>query len=280
MLSAAIWNRFPRLLADLVERERILLVLVHEPATNRRRMLGGSAFVDPDFMKHALAHPTDSILEQVFQADVNGHSPLLPPKRQAIANANTELCLYNFFSAPDFTGLSGGEAKQMMGLVNDSWRFHHYGFQLRSFYSEGTYPEMAAFMLSMQLTLDRERAMPNGDTARTFRFTREDAITKSGNNVGLMFITPRPRFGFTIPEQKLIELTLIDNSDREISASLGVTADAIKKRWRSIYDRVRAIAPELAPSHISGADQRRALLQYLRQHLEEIRPYQETTPAG
>jgi hypothetical protein len=280
MLSPDMWRRFPDLLRDLLERERILLALVHEPATNRRRMLGGSAFVDPDFLTQALEHPTDSLLQQVLTAEAAGRSVLLSPKRQAIANARTGLCLYNFLTAPDLTGVSGPDGNLLMGLINEAWRFHHYGFRLHSLHSEGTHPGLAEFMLSMQCTLARERNMPNGDVARTFRFTREDALAKPGTNVGIMFIAPLPRFGFTLPEQKLIELTLMDNSDREISRSLGITADAVKKRWRSIYDRVRAIAPELLAVPVSGADQRRALLQYLRQHLEEIRPYDRTTPAG
>lgn len=45
---------------------------------------------------------------------------------------------------------------------------------------------------------------------------------------------------------------------------------------------MRATAPELVPAGSVGADQRRQVLQYLRQHLEEIRPFRkdsQTTPA-
>jgi len=141
---------------------------------------------------------------------------------------------------------------------------------------------MAEFMRGMQCDLVRERPVQGGEIARTFRFTREDALQKTGANMGFRFLPPAPRFGFTFPEQKLIEKSVMDRSDREISEALNVTVDAIKKRCRSIYTRKRATAPELVPAGSVGADQRRQVLQYLRQHLEEIRPFRkdsQTTPA-
>jgi hypothetical protein len=53
----------------------------------------------------------------------------------------------------------------------------------------------------------------------------------------------------------------------------------VKKRWRAIYQRVSDVDRELLlpvankPDATSrGAERRRHLLHYLRQHLEEIRP--------
>ena len=283
MLSPANWRRFPALLSDLLARERILLVIIEEPATGRYRMCGGSAFVDAAFLAQALEHPTSSILDQALTAEALNGGIFLSPRRVAGENGKGELRLLNFLGVPDFTGLAGPDGNLMYATINEAWRFHHYGFQLREFYSESTHPQMAEFMRGMQCELARERAVNEGETARTFRFTREDALRKTGGNISFMFIAPLPRFGFSLPEQRLLEMVLMDYSDREISDRLGVTADAVKKRWRSIYDRVRGVEAGLVPTGASGPDQRRQLLQYLRQHLEEIRPYQApegTTPAG
>ena len=283
MLSPANWKRFPDMLMDLLERERISLVVIEEPATGRFRMLGGSAFVDARFLAQALAHPTDAILEQALTAEAQGQSVFLPPSRVAEANAKGELRLLNFLGVPVFEGMSGPEGNLMYGTINEAWRFHHYGFRLHSFYSECTHPQMAEFMRGMQCDLARERPVRDGEIARTFRFTREDALQKTGANIAFMFLPPLPRFDFSIPEQRLLEKALMDCSDREIAEALSVTPDAIKKRWRSIYTRMRTAAPELVPAGLGGADQRRQALQYLRQHLEEIRPFRrdsQTTPAG
>ena len=84
---------------------------------------------------------------------------------------------------------------------------------------------------------------------------------------------PKPRLGFSIAEQRLLELALMDTSDHEAAALLSLTEDAIKKRWRGIYTRLRSTAPSLLPSDSTGSTQRRALLAYIRQHIEELRPY-------
>jgi len=55
----------------------------------------------------------------------------------------------------------------------------------------------------------------------------------------------------------------------------------VKKRWHAIYERVADVDGELLPPSIAygvpaasrGSERRRHLLNYLRQHLEEIRPY-------
>jgi hypothetical protein len=55
----------------------------------------------------------------------------------------------------------------------------------------------------------------------------------------------------------------------------------VKKRWHAIYERVADVDEELLPPAIAygarvasrGAERRRHLLNYLRQHLEELRPY-------
>jgi hypothetical protein len=86
-------------------------------------------------------------------------------------------------------------------------------------------------------------------------------------------ISPRPRFGFTAAEQQLLELALLDHSDRDAAVALDLSTEAIKKRWRSIYRRVSQIELALLPREFNGSGQRRALLQSLRSNLQELRPY-------
>jgi hypothetical protein len=49
--------------------------------------------------------------------------------------------------------------------------------------------------------------------------------------------------------------------------------DAIKKRWRFIYAKVDLVDAALLMDLDSSTARRRALLTYLKMHLEEIRPY-------
>ena len=66
---------------------------------------------------------------------------------------------------------------------------------------------------------------------------------------------------------------MLEVADEDIAARLHVSLDAIKKRWRSIYRKVDLADPGLLADVDSGTARRRALLNYLKMHLEEIRPY-------
>ena len=71
---------------------------------------------------------------------------------------------------------------------------------------------------------------------------------------------------------------LLNESDSEIASAMTISLDAVKKTWRRAYDRVAVAAPSLlgkataAASNRRGTEKRRHLLEYLRDHLEELRP--------
>jgi hypothetical protein len=75
---------------------------------------------------------------------------------------------------------------------------------------------------------------------------------------------PPPRLGFTQPQQRLLELALLDYADAAAAEELGISSEAVRKRWRAIHSR---------HEFGEGKDQRRGLLAYVRQHLEELRPW-------
>ena len=131
------------------------------------------------------------------------------------------------------------------------------------------------FHLYLQLGFDTHqvRKLGDGTTAKLMRLTRDRAVEMWPAGASPAMISPPPRLGFTRAEQKLLELSLLDRSDREAAAELRLSAEAIKKRWRSIYVKISRVDPALLRSDLAGADQRRALLQSLRNNLQEIRPF-------
>jgi hypothetical protein len=66
-----------------------------------------------------------------------------------------------------------------------------------------------------------------------------------------------------------------------LAKSLCISHSTVKKRWRAIYERVADIDYNLLGAPLAndrdatrrGAEHRRHLLHYLRQHSEELRPY-------
>jgi DNA-binding NarL/FixJ family response regulator len=91
-----------------------------------------------------------------------------------------------------------------------------------------------------------------------------------------------PRLAFTQGEKDLLEAATDGLDDVGASSELGLTLSAIKKRWGSIFERVAAKMPDLCPSDSSdtrGIQKRNRILTYVRQHPEELRPFDEATTA-
>jgi DNA-binding CsgD family transcriptional regulator len=87
-----------------------------------------------------------------------------------------------------------------------------------------------------------------------------------------------PRFLFRPNEQAVLELALRGIPDSEIASMLGFSLWTIKKRWQRIYDRVERVDRGLIAKSDGAIDnpgrRRRRLLDYLRSHPEELRPFE------
>ena len=109
--------------------------------------------------------------------------------------------------------------------------------------------------------------------------TRELAMTRVGTWIGSLFVYRSPQFGFRPSEQRLLLSALQGGTDEDLAAVLGVSLSAVKKTWRSIYDRVTHHSPGLIPDQVPeeltserGKEKKQRLLAYVRDHPEELRP--------
>jgi hypothetical protein len=109
---------------------------------------------------------------------------------------------------------------------------------------------------------------------------REDA--RGSNSIALAelfaLFTP-PRCRFTPREQQTLLLALDGHTDEGIAQELGVSNSTAKRLFRGIYEKTADALPDLGLSGASlshgmrGPEVRRHLLNYVRQHPEELRPY-------
>jgi hypothetical protein len=79
-------------------------------------------------------------------------------------------------------------------------------------------------------------------------------------------------------EQELLLAAIPGKTDAELSAELGLSVEATKKRWRSVFDRVMQYQPEIvspatAETEGRGPQKRHRVIAYVRNHPEELRPY-------
>jgi hypothetical protein len=94
-----------------------------------------------------------------------------------------------------------------------------------------------------------------------------------------LFSYEPPRIYFRPAEQRMLLAALRGLSDEGLVGELGISQSAVKKTWRSAYHRVsQAALPELplsttvATETKRGKEKKQPLLEYLRRHMEELRP--------
>ncbi len=94
-----------------------------------------------------------------------------------------------------------------------------------------------------------------------------------------------PRFYFNSAQQEVLLQALPGATDGDIAQTLRLSPWTVKKRWQGIYEKVESADPEILgedSTPVSGQaetrQRRRHLLNYLRNHPEELRPFSRPRP--
>jgi hypothetical protein len=266
-------------LCDLARDERIALCAIEDTARSSLRLLGASAFINPAVLPTILEHPTESAVATALRLQVRDGNAFLNRRQVAESNRRCDLVLLNFFGALHELEDAGLELHQAAMQASTTWTFFHSGFGFREIYTESADPRVARLLMGTGMRNLRQRPAQTGEPTWLFRVTRADALKEPALWPFWAMIPAAPKFGFTRQQQEVLERALLDCSDREIVQELGLTEDAVKKRWRSIYKTAARVEPALG-THQSGADLRRELLSRLRHNPAELRPYPRGGRAG
>jgi hypothetical protein len=98
------------------------------------------------------------------------------------------------------------ETLQAPGSFAEAWSFYHKGFALREIWTEPALPFIIEAVSRIGMRVYRERMLPSGAPSKLFVITREEAMKSTPSWPSSAMISPRPRFGFTMAEQQLLEL--------------------------------------------------------------------------
>ena len=96
--------------------------------------------------------------------------------------------------------------------------------------------------------------------------------------VARMFMFREPILDFTDNQKMVLDLAVEGYSDKEIAEILGLSANAVRMRWRGIYEKMQAVLPDIFTDVEDngagrGQEKRRMAIHYVRDHPEEIRPH-------
>jgi hypothetical protein len=250
--------------------------------------VGIAVFTTDDFLHEVKSTPNFWIAPELSKRIARGVSPLLSDAqvRESNSTVGLNLVVWHDSSYPeDMTRAEVGTAS--MNAFDASYR----GYRLREVISQADCIEHMWVMHNAGgLYFDQARGhygdFPKVDRAdfsdepRSVGMTRELALTHGASWVGSMFLHPAPQFGFTRSEQRQLSSALTGATDEELAHTSGISLFTVKTTWRAIYDRVATSLPDLVPdrSQVDGARQGRGkqkkqrLLDYLREHPEELRP--------
>jgi DNA-binding CsgD family transcriptional regulator len=108
--------------------------------------------------------------------------------------------------------------------------------------------------------------------------SREGAFSVSGSLAATLFAYQPPTLGLKDLDKELLAAALRGGTDREIEDRLHISQSSVKKRWRSVFDRVVETRPDLLPENGSGGtsrgpQKRHRILTFVRTHPSELRPF-------
>jgi hypothetical protein len=246
---------------------------------------GFAAFVHKEFADHELRNPRPGLNSRIIEAIVSGRDPLASLEEISAANTRGDLQQIMLDVSWDDT-LAPMERDDVRIMLATAYAEIYAGFHIGRIISElvDSRDAFHAKELPGLAIVDRFEKFyaENPDTAWNLErvlATVESARTRPGSiAAGVMHQHRFPRLALTQGEKDLLEAATDGLDDLSAASELGVTLSAIKKRWSSVFQRVAVKMPDLCPSDASdtrGMQKRNRILTYVRQHPEELRPFDE-----
>jgi len=111
--------------------------------------------------------------------------------------------------------------------------------------------------------------------------TPEDATRRPGSIASILCASRKPVLGLTAVQQRLLQAALHGLTDQQLAGELSLKLPAVKKRWVAIFEQVAKVRPDILAcvgihdEGTRGPQKRQYLLEYVREHPEELRPWKD-----
>lgn len=298
-LPEGLKRELPSVWAQLLEDGRMRGMAIEDAAQPPGSTLVGigmSAFLAPDFAAEYLRRPCPYPAAIVYEAIRDGQSVLLPESglsRYSEARDLTLLVLH-YGQHP---WLDHPRGLAILGMGHAAFRLSHEGYGIGRIFQEAYGAQQQEFLRAGGMLLKSDyaehRAAAGSAAAPALEpalmgLTREDPESRlPGTTCSFLFQRSAPRLRFSPAEQRVLLRALVLESDALIAEQLHLSPNTLKKIWRSIYDRAGSVDRSLtdpdarspatvAETAVRGRERRRRLIEYLRLHMEELRPFPRT----
>jgi hypothetical protein len=223
---------------------------------------------------------------EVARRIVGGNSPVLSNRQFQMANTCGGLNIIAWPSAPSLEDKTRMDINHLyMGAFVETVRGHRVK---QAFFQPSIVEEIkavvqwgAAVATADGLQPDLSKVDLNLLTEQPLVLVMNESLasTRFGSWASGLFVVGVPQIGFSRAEQRQLGAALRGLTDEELTDELQVSLSAIKKTWRSIYSRVEqsglSILPALPATREEGdrgKGKRHRILNYIREHPEELRP--------
>jgi DNA-binding CsgD family transcriptional regulator len=289
------WRILPEMWRTLLSKGAMQLCLV----TNRAGLVGSRIvsfsailFITDEFCSETQSKLPPYLSVVLARQYPSRKLPVLNREQVARANAGDGLNVIMCFDGWAKDGFSPEQFLVVREKQGEALHLALRGYRVKELVAEAIGSETSQWMFDAGVRLRRDysnyfrrnRLCEPEPSRRPLLvgLTKNEAFAHSGGNIASLFIYTAPKFYFSRSERVLLQHALMGETCEQLAASLSISPWTVKKRWHAIYDRVTDVDPELLPPPIAygahassrGAERRRHLLNYLRQHLEELRPYE------
>jgi hypothetical protein len=246
---------------------------------------GASVFVSRDFVDQEISNPRPGLNARLIASVACGNPVVLGDTALRSANTRDGLDLVMPYALWRQAVLSPEEIFQVQSLLVSSFLDLHLGYRMHRWIAEiigemerkvrestGVWKVISDFAEFYRLHPDIK---PAGRSLAVV--TEESAFAVPGSVGALLFERREPVLQLHDSDQELLTAALRDLTDEEVAHALNIQVSGVKKRWRSLFERVSAVRPDLLPDDgfdgVRGREKRRLILAYVREHPEELRPF-------
>lgn len=298
IVESAVKDRIVSIWREWLVKEQCTFSIIEDPGLPHPASIeacGISVFLADAFYDSLTEHPAPMTAARLYRACLEGPSPVLSADEIRARNSGSGMNLF----VPHFglrnQDMTAPRTMQALQVGSAAFYFFHSGFRINSVLFEvfGEQParfmEAGGFQLVTDFAATKDAGSlgsggPSGRRAREqfrpylFGASKSTMAHGAVNQMSFLFHPQEPIIGLSPSEQRLLLRALQNEPDAEIANALGVSADAVKKAWGRIYARAATVAPYLIGSNAARSgphrslEKRRHLLDYLRNHLEELRP--------
>jgi hypothetical protein len=284
----------PEMWHVLLSRGAMQLCLV----TDRAKLVGSRilsfsaiVFATDEFCSEARSKLRPYLGVELARQYLSRQLPVLNREQIAHANAGDGLNVMMCFEGWAHDGLSPEQVLAVREKQSEAVHVALSGYRVKEFLADPVGERTSQWMLNAGARLRRDYSnyfrknhLPKPESSQRpclVGLTKDEAFAHPGSYVAGLFIYTPPRFHFSRSQRVLLRRALTGETSEMLAASLSISLWTVKKRWHAIYERVADVDSELLPPSIAdgvhsssrGAERRRHLLNYVRQHPEELRPY-------